>query len=374
MPRAYFDHNATTPLLPAARAAMLAFLDEHGNPSSLHAEGRRARDAVERARDQVAALVGATREELVFTSGGTEANNWAVTALAEAARRADPRRQRVYLSAIEHPCVDGPCAALEARGFAVERIGVDGEGRVDLTQLEARLGERSDVLAALVTVQLANHEIGTIQPVAKIAALARSHGAFAHSDAVQAAGKLPVDVRALGVHTLTLSAHKLGGPKGAGALVVTRGLDLASAQRGGHQERERRPGTENALGIVGFGAAAAAVEPLTAALRDRFEAGARSLAARVHGGEAERVANTSNVAFAGVEGDLLMEALDIDGFAVSTGAACSSGTRAPSPVIRAIGGDVRAAVRFSFGRGNTTAEVDSVLARLPALLQRIRQA
>ncbi len=368
--RVYFDHNATTPLSPDARAAMLAFLDVHGNPSSLHAEGRRARDAVERARDQVAALVGARREDLVFTSGGTEANNWAVTALAEHARANDSRRVRVLLSAIEHPCVDAPCAALAARGFVVERLPVDGQGRVDRDRLTARL----DDTTALVTVQLANHEIGTIQAIAELATLARSRGAHLHSDAVQAAGKIAVDVRALGVDALTLSAHKIGGPKGAGALYVARELQLPSLLRGGHQERERRPGTENALGIVGFGAAAASVTPLSGALRDRFEAGAVALGARVHGGGGARVANTSNVAFAGVDGELLMEALDIDGFAVSTGAACSSGTRAPSPVIVAIGHNPKEAVRFSFGRGNTPAEVDAVLARLPSLLARIRQA
>ncbi|HEX4458856.1 MAG TPA: cysteine desulfurase family protein [Polyangia bacterium] len=370
MTRVYFDHNATTPLSSEARAAMVAFLDEPGNPSSLHAEGRRARDAVERARDAVAALVGARREDLVFTSGGTEANNWAVTALAERARAADARRVRVLLSAVEHPCVDAPCAALAARGFVVERLRVDGDGRVDREQLAARL----DDTTALLTVQLANPEIGTIQAVADFAGLARARGALVHTDAVQAVGKIPVDVGALGVHALTLSAHKIGGPKGVGALYVARELQLPSLLRGGHQERERRPGTENALGIVGFGAAAANVTPLSGALRDRFEAGAVALGARVHAALAPRVPNTSNVAFPGVDGELLMEALDIDGFAVSNGAACSSGTRAPSPVIVAIGQPPNEAVRFSFGRTNTPAEVDAVLARLPSLLARIRHA
>jgi cysteine desulfurase len=268
-------------------------------------------------------------------------------------------------------------AGLEARGFVVRSVPVDGDGRLDGDALAARLGAAT----ALVAVQLANHELGTIQDVAALAARARAAGACVHCDAVQAAGKLPLAVRALGVDTLALSAHKLGGPKGVGALWVRGGLDLPAAQAGGHQERDRRPGTENVLGIIGFGAAAAAAlagapgeAQAAAGLRDRFEAGARALGARVHGAGAARVANTSNVAFAGVDGELLMESLDIEGVAVSTGAACSSGTRAPSPVIRAIGGDVRGAVRFSFGRGNDAAQVDRVLALLPSLLERIRGA
>jgi cysteine desulfurase len=368
--RSYFDHNATTPLCPQARAALLAWLDEPGNPSSLHAEGRRAREAVERARDAVTALVGGRREELVFTSGGTEADNLAVRGLARLAHEAAPRRIEVVLSSIEHPAVAEAAAGLCARGFVVRQAHVDGDGRIDLDQLASIIGEAT----ALVAVQLANHEVGTIQEVRAIAALAHDVGAYVHTDAVQAAGKIAVDARAFGVDTLALSGHKIGGPKGVGALWVRDGIDLPSGLRGGHQERERRPGTENVLGIIGFGAAARAVESPSPALRDRFEAGAVALGARVHGAGAPRVPNTSNVAFAGVDGELLMEALDLEGVAVSTGAACSSGTREPSPVIRALGYDAAEAVRFSFGRGNSADEIDRALALLPSLLARIRQA
>jgi cysteine desulfurase len=368
--RIYFDHNATTPLCSAARDALSAWLDEPGNPSSLHAEGRRAREAVEQARDCVAQLVGARREEIVFTSGGTEADNLAVWALAQLGRATAARRTRVVLSPIEHPAVDEAAAALAALGFARVYGRVDGDGRLDLDALAALVDDET----ALVAVQLANHEIGTLQEVAAIARLARAAGAWVHCDAVQAAGKIPVDARALGVDTLAISAHKIGGPKGAGALFVRDGVDLASPLRGGGQERGRRPGTENVLGILGLGAAASACAPLSTALRDRFEAGAVALGARVHGGGAPRVPNTVNVAFAGVDGELLMEALDLEGVAVSTGAACSSGKLEPSPVIRAIGGHAGEAVRFSFGPGNTVAEIDGVLALLPSLLERIRRA
>jgi cysteine desulfurase len=350
--RIYFDHNATTPLHPAARAAMVEFLDAFGNPSSLHAEGRRARDAVEHARDRVAALVGATRDEVVFTSGGTEANNLALAGLG--------RGGRVVATAVEHPSLDG----------ARERAHVDGEGRVDRDELR-----RLAAGAALVSVQLANHETGVLQDLAAVVAVARRAGARVHTDAVQAAGKIAVDMRALDVDALSLSAHKLGGPKGVGALVVREGIDVGPLLVGGHQERERRPGTENVVGIVGFGAAAAAVERQSAELRDRFEAGAIALGARVHGAGAARVPTTSNVAFAGVDGELLMQALDLEGVAVSTGAACSSGSLEPSPVIIALGaGNPREAVRVSLGRGNTRDEIDRVLALLPSLLTRIRNA
>lgn len=375
MARIYFDHNATTPLHPAARAAILEALDEAGNPSSLHAEGRRARDRVERARDQVAALVGATRDEIVLTSGGTEANNLAVRGLARRARERQPRRRLIVTSPVEHPSVDEVCAGLEADGFRRLQLGVDSDGRIDLDELARILSDE----VALVTVQLANHEIGTLQPVAEMVALARRVGALLHTDAVQACGKIAVDARALGVDALTLSAHKLGGPKGVGALFVRSGVDFAPLLLGGHQERERRPGTENVAGVVGFGAAAAHAAPAAPALealRDRFERGALALGARRHGGgAAPRVPTTSNVAFAGVDGELLMQALDLEGVAVSTGAACSSGSLEPSPVIARIGvGNPREALRVSFGRGNSADEVDELLRLLPPLLDRIRRA
>jgi cysteine desulfurase len=329
---------------------MVAALDEVGNPSSLHAEGRRARDLVERARDQVARAVGGRREEIVFTSGGTEANNLALRL----------GRRRV-VSAIEHPSVDG------AAGGEAARVRVDRHGRVDLAALAALVDGET-----LVSVQLANHEIGVVQDVAAIVALAHQRGARVHTDAVQAVGKLAVDVRALGVDALSLSAHKLGGPKGAGALWLRDGLDVEALLSGGHQERERRPGTENVVGIVGFGAACGVLELPSSALRDRFERGARALGARVAAEAAPRAPTTSYVAFDGVAGELLMQALDLEGVAVSTGAACSSGSLEPSPVLHAI--DFPEGIRVSLGRDTTADEIDRVLALLPPLLERIRQA
>jgi cysteine desulfurase len=363
--RVYLDHNATTRLRPEARAAMEPFLDA-GNPSSIHAEGRRARDAVERARDQVAALVGGAREEIVFTSGGTESNNLALAGLRA------PGRHGVARAPIEHPSV----AARDAIA-----LPVDARGQVTLVGVAAALGREP----ALIAVQLANHELGTIQPVAAIARLARQTGTPMHSDAVQAAGKLRLDVRALGVDTLALSSHKLGGPKGVGALWVRRGVDLPPLHAGGHQERERRPGTENVAGIVGFGAACARAAAdldervaATAALRNRLEAGLVALGARVHGG-GERVCNTCNVGFDGVDGELLVAALDLAGIAASTGAACSSGSVEPSPVVLAIYPDgerarAREAVRFSLGWDTRADDLERVLAIVPSLIERIRRA
>ena len=350
MTRVYLDHNATTPLGAAARAAMVAALDEPGNPSSLHAEGRRARELVERAREEVARAIGGGREEIVFTSGGTEANNLALRL-----------GTRVVISAVEHPSVDG------AAGQGARRVRVDAHGRVDLAELESLAAD-----ADLVSVQLANHEIGVVQDLRAIVAIAKKRGARVHTDAVQAVGKLAVDARALGVDALTLSAHKLGGPKGAGALWLRDGLDVDALLRGGHQERQRRPGTENVVGIAGFGAACRVLDPPASELRDRFEAGARALGARVAGDGAPRVPTTSYVAFDGVAGELLMQALDLEGVAVSTGAACSSGSLEPSPVLRAIG--FPEGIRVSVGAGNSAGEIDRVLAILPTLLERIRRA
>jgi len=378
MTRIYLDNNATTRIDPSVRAAMAPFLDEEfGNPSSVHEAGRRARDAVERARDRVAALIGAAREEIVFTSGGTEGDNLAVRGGALAARARDPRRTRVIASPIEHPAVDGALEALAGLGFRIERLRVDERGRVDA---EASLGD--DV--ALVTVQLANHELGNLLPVAALAERARACGALVHTDAVQAAGKVTVDVRALGVDFATVSAHKLYGPKGVGAAFVRGGVDLAALTVGGHQERARRPGTENVAGVVGFGAAAelalrdgAAWATHEQPLRDALEAGARALGARVNGDVEHRVANTSNLAFDGVDGQLLVEALDLEGIAASTGAACTSGSVKASPVLLALGQPeprAKEAVRYSLGRDTTRTEIDRVLAILPSLVERIRAA
>ena len=357
----YLDHNATTRLWPEVRAQMAAADEAFGNPSSLHAAGRAARDLVERARREVAQLVGALAEEVVFTSGGTESDQMAI-----------PRSGHVVVSAVEHPAV------MSARPDATV-VPVTPEGFVDPEAFAKALREDT----VLASVQLANHEIGTLQPVAQLARLARERGIPFHTDAVQAAGKIPIDVRALGVDYLSLSAHKIGGPKGVGALVVRRGAELEPLVAG-HQERERRGGTENVAGIVGFGAAAAlaranlaAWSAHSAALRDRFEQGALALSARRHGAMAPRVPNTSNVAWEGISGELLTINLDLEGVCVSTGAACTSGSLKPSPVLLALGQPrARAleAVRISVGPENTAEEIDRVLGLLPDLLARIRRA
>ena len=368
------DHNATTRLDPAVRDAMRPVWEGvYGNPSSIHEEGRRARDAVERARREVARFVGGAADEVVFTSGGTEADLLGIVGAARAARaRGAPAR--VVSSPLEHPAVHGALALLAAEGFAVERVPVDGAGRIDLDAVAGALRGG----AALVSFALANHELGNVYDVAAIAEIAHRAGALVHTDAVQAGGKVPIDVSSLGVDLLSISAHKIHGPKGSGALWVRRGVEVSPLHSGGHQERGARPGTENVAGIVGLGAAAElAREPLSPALRDRLEAGLMALGARLHGDPVARVPNTVNVAFSGAPGDVLVAALDLAGIAVSTGAACTSGSVEPSPVVLALGvsrDEAAEAVRFSLGRDNSAWEIEAVLERLPAVLARIRSA
>jgi cysteine desulfurase len=367
--RIYLDHNATTPLDPEARAAILAALDgAPANPSSLHGEGRRARTVVEAARDQVAALLGGMREEIVFTASGTEADHVGLIGLARATRR-----RRIVASPVEHPAVDGALAALAAEGFVVERLAVAASGVVELPRALA-----DDV--GVVVLQAVNHETGVIQPVAEAARLAHAAGAVVFCDAVQAAGKLQIGE--LDADVVAVSSHKIYGPVGAGALRVRRSLDIGPLVGGGGQERGRRPGTEPTATLAGFGLAARlAHERLgeiaaIGALRDRFEGGLIALGAHVAGAGAPRIA-TVNARFDGVDGRLLAESLDLAGVAVSTGSACSSGSSKPSPVLLAMGlspDEARRAVRFSLGRHTTAAEIDTVLALLPSLLARIRAA
>jgi cysteine desulfurase len=348
--RIYLDFNATAPVLPSVTAAMTAALTEVGNPSSIHAEGRAARDRIERARNRVAALLDRPREQVVFTSGGTEANLVGVRALAGGASSTV-----AWTTPIEHPSLRAALAGWDVRLFAV-----DAAGRVQLPAVAP---------AGLVAVGYVNHEIGTVQDLAAIAAWAREAGARLHVDAVQAAGKLPLGIG----DAIAISAHKLGGPMGIGAvaLAVEGGAD------GGHQERGRRPGTENVAGIVGFGVAAE-VDPSTwapvAALGDRLEAGLVALGARIHGGH--RVGGTINAAWDGVRGESIVMALDLAGVAVSTGAACTSVSVQPSPVLLGLGlpaDRAREAVRFSLGRSTTAGEIDHVLALLPAIVDRARR-
>jgi cysteine desulfurase len=375
--RIYLDHNATTPLDPSAREAMLPFLDHlFGNPSSIHHFGQQSRAALEQARGQVAALISAQPSEIVFTASGTEADNLALQGVARSAR--EPRRQLVVTS-IEHHAVLNTAKALIGDGVPVALLRSGKDGKVDLDELRARVDDHT----ALVSVMLANNETGVIQPIEEVVEIARRGGALVHCDAVQAAGKLPIDVGRLGVDLLTLSAHKLYGPKGAGALFVRRGTRMSAQIRGGSQERNRRAGTESVADLVGFGRAAErAAEGLVeearrqGALRDRLER--RLLAvpgAALNGGE-PRVANTTNLSFEGIDAESLLMALDLAGVAVSSGAACAAGAVEPSHVLRAMGlraERVESSIRISLGRGNTEEEVDLAAARIVDAIEAQRQ-
>ncbi len=360
----YLDYNASAPVRPAVVEAIATALGSVGNPSSVHGFGRAARRALEQARASVAGLVGARPEAVLFTSGGTEANNQ-VLAGVHGAR---------WVSAVEHPSV------LEAAPDA-ERLPVDAHGRVDLGHLADRLAATGP---ALVSVMLANNETGVVQPVAEVARLARRRGALVHCDAVQAAGKIEIDLDARGVDCLTLSAHKLGGPQGVGALVLREGIEPRALLRGGGQERRWRPGTENLPGIVGFGRACElALEDRdcarrTGALRDRLEAEIRAVApaAPVHGAGAERLPNTSCIGMPGVSNQTQLIALDLAGIAVSTGSACSSGKVGPSHVLAAMGvepAEAACAIRVSLGWASTDADVDRLVAAWTRLYVRARR-
>jgi cysteine desulfurase len=374
--RIYLDHNATTPLAPEALEAMLPHLREgFGNPSSLHWLGQRARAAVEEARVEVAALIGADPAELVFTASGSEADNLALRGVAARAR---PPRRGIVCSTIEHHAVINCARALGEEGWPVAFAGVAPSGLVDLDELRQKVDETT----VLVSLMLANNETGVVQPVAEAAAIARQRGALVHSDAVQAAGKLPVDVRALGVDLLTLSAHKIYGPKGAGCLFVRRGTPLAALVRGGSQERNRRAGTENVPGIVGFGVAARlARERLEQdavrirSLRDRLEARLLAIPGARRNGDDPRVPNTTSLSFDQTDAEGLLMALDLAGVAVSTGAACAAGGVEPSHVLRAMGlppERVQASLRFSLGRDTTAEAVERAAAAVVASVERQR--
>lgn len=375
--RIYLDHNATSPLSEAARDAMARTLASAaislGNPSSVHHAGRVARGLVEKARRQVAALVGAEPDEIVFTSGGTEADLLAIAGLA-----ANCAAIRAILPVTEHPAVALGSKILEAGGGTVVRAATDPHGWVDATAFATACEG-----GGLATVALANHETGILQDIAALAAIARRAGALFHTDAVQAVGKCPVDLPALGVDTAAISAHKIGGPAGVGALYVRRNLHLGGVAGGGGQERGRRPGTENLLGIVGFGAAAEAARlelasrtASMAAARDALQAGLSALeGARVYGDSHPRICNTLMVSFDGALGETVVCALDIEGIAVSTGAACSSGTVKSSQVLLDLGVEpsrAAEAVRFSVGPQTTLEEVKRVLEVLPPIIARAR--
>jgi cysteine desulfurase len=381
----YLDHNATTPLDPRAREAMLPWLGErHGNPSSLHRFGQAARNAVEEARERVAALIGARPPEVVFTASGTEGNN---AVIFDVARR-HAQTGHLIVSSIEHPSIREAAARLEREGrpeMEVTRIGPGPDGVISASSVLAAL--RPDT--RLVCLMLANNELGTLQPVAEVAAACRAAGVPVLCDAVQAAGKIPVNVEDLGVDYLVLGAHKFHGPLGAGSVWVRKGVELSGLLVGGSQERRRRASTENVPAIAGFGAAAEAARTELAAraehlsaLRDRFEAGLPEAVpgAIVHCAASPRLPNTSHVAFPGVEGESLLIRLDLAGFAVSTGSACSSGAVEPSKTLLAIGlsrDEALASLRVSFGMTNRPEEVDlflEALAREVAALRRLAPA
>jgi cysteine desulfurase len=369
--RIYLDHNASAPPRPEARAAMLEALDAIGNPSSAHREGARARALVERARGEVAALIGGEPSDVVFTSGATEANNLAIRSMG--------CRGGVVTTAIEHASVLAPARA--AAGDDRRLVAVDVEGRVSADAVLAACDPRT----ALVTVGLANGEVGTVAPVDAIAAALRGRRVLVHSDAAQAAGRIPIDVGRLGIDALSLSAHKLGGPTGVGALWLRRGTVLAPLVTGGPQERGRRAGTENVVGIVGFGAAAraaraglATASPRMAALRDRlWDAIRRVVPDAVRNGPTREpcLPNTLNVSVPGVAGESLLVLLDLEGIAASLGSACAAGAPEPSHVLRAMGRDAaaaRAGLRLSLGPTTTEAEIDTVARALPRLVAQIR--
>ena len=385
MRRVYLDNNATTPVLPEVMEAMRPHFGEHfGNASSIHHHGQETRAAVERARESVAALLGCRASEVVFTSGGTEADNLAVFGLARAG-------DHIITSTIEHHAVLSACRHLEGKGIEITYVPVDGRGLVDPTDVKRALRPNT----RLITIMFANNETGVVQPVAEIGKIAAEADIYFHTDAVQAAGKIPIDVNKIECDLLTISGHKLHGPQGVGALYVRKGTEIEAMLHGGRHERSRRAGTENVPGIVGLGKAAELAiagfergsdlgtdnqkmdNQKMAAARDRLERELlRIEATGLNGAEAPRVPNTTNIYFDGIDGEALVIALDLKGLAVSTGAACSSGAIEPSHVLTAMGlrsGRAKASIRFSLGKQNTAEDVEFALALIPETVSRLRE-
>ena len=374
----YLDNNATTPIDPAVAAKMATFLREQfGNPSSLYPVGRSAKEALTESREAVAAFMGAHRSEITFTGSGTEADNFALQGVLEAF----PDKAEIITSAIEHPAVLETARALEKRGVAVRYAPVDGTGLVDLDFIRSAVTPRT----ALVSIMHANNELGTIQPIEEIARIAHDKGALVHTDAVQSFGKIPVDVGRLGVDLLSVSAHKVYGPKGIGALYIRRGTDIRPFIHGGHQERGLRAGTENTAGIVGFGEAVRVLGERMKKDKERLEKLAQRLKTgiegripkvRFNGHPERRVKSTLNFAFPGLEAEAILLALATKGISVSTGSACSEESEEASHVLLAIGlrpEIARSCIRMSLGRFNTEEDVTTVLAELPEIIEKLRK-
>jgi cysteine desulfurase len=377
----YLDHNATTPLHPEVFEVMLPVLKEYfGNPSSIHSEGRKARVFLDEAREKVAGLVGANPGEIIFTSGGTESNNIAILGVALSREKKDAR---IITSSIEHPSVLNPCKQLERLGFQIDHLPVDLKGRIDLDQLKDAIQDST----ILISLQHANSEVGTLQDIEKIGEIARENSVYFHTDAVQSVGKIPVDVQKLPVDFLSISSHKLNGPKGAGALFMKRGLSaLFSTMSGGNQEKKRRGGTENVAGIVGFGKACELAKTQLEAggmislanLRDDFFQRIESVVSSVEllGDKKFRLPNTLNLSIDGADGETLLIGLDVKGISVSTGSACSSGSSLPSHVLTAMQVPARrinSSLRFSLGVSNTREEIEQVVQTLAGLVSLNRE-
>ena len=385
MNRVYLDYNATTPVEPEVLDAMLPYFSgEFGNASSIHTFGQKARAAVETAREHVAALIGARPQDIFFTSGGTESDNHAIFGIVSpsvASSASSTGKPHVITTFVEHEAVLNAGQALEKQGVDVTYLHVDQDGLIDLEDLQAALRKET----TLITIMHANNELGTVQPLEEVGRIAEQADVYFHTDAVQSAGKIPIDVNQLHLDLLSLSGHKLYAPKGIGALYVRGGTRLKQLLYGGHHQRGMRPGTENVAGIVGFGKAAEIARHALAndakrlsALRDQLEHGLlhRVPQSRINGGRAPRTPNTANLVFPGVEGEALLIALDLKGLACSTGAACSSGAVEPSHVLTAIGlpaEEARASLRFSLGRHTTQADIDFALRVVPAAVAQLRQ-
>lgn len=376
----YMDYNATAPVHPEVLEVLLPFYgDRFGNPSSIHGAGRRARCTVEEARERVARLVNCSASEVVFTASGSEADNMAIKGAAAAFRH---KGNHVIATTVEHPAVAKTCRWLESQGYEVSWLPVDGSGLPDPDRLEKLITGQT----ILITAMYANNETGTLLPIKELGTIAARHGICFHCDAVQAAGRVPIDCRDLNIQLLSLSGHKIGAPQGTGALIVRNGVKLMPLIHGGHQERNRRGGTENVAGIAAFGAscdlagARLAIEAeRMGRLRDRLEQGiiSRIRGVAVNGDRDRRLPNTANLSFAGIVAESLLMALDLEGVAVSAGAACSSGTVRVSPVLAAMGVSpdlAKGAVRFSFGWGNSDEDVDRVLDLLPEIVERLRSS